>query len=70
MVNMPPANAGDMGSIPRSGISPGGGNGDPFQYFCLGNPKDKEAWQAPVHGVGREGQDLATKQSGSDCVAN
>ena len=51
MVNMTPANAGDMGSIPRSGRSPGGGNGNPFQYFCLRNPKDREAWQATVHGV-------------------
>ena len=48
MVNMPPANAGDMGSIPRSGRSPGG-NGNPFQYFCLRNPKDRNAWQATVH---------------------
>ena len=36
-----PANAGDMGSIPGSGRSPGGGNSNPLQYFCLGNPMDR-----------------------------
>ena len=42
-----PANAGDvrgMGSIPGSGRSPGGGNGNPFQYSCLKKPMDKGAW--------------------------
>ena len=37
-VKNPPANAGDVGSIPGSGRSPGGGNGNPLQYSCLGNP--------------------------------
>ena len=50
-----PANAGDsvdMGSIPRSGRSPGGENGTPLQYSsCLGNPMDREAWQNAVCGV-------------------
>ena len=46
-----PANAGDLGSILRPGRSPGGGNGDPLQYSCLGNPMDREAWWATVHGV-------------------
>ena len=36
--------AGDPGSIPRLGRSPGEGNGNPFQYSCLGNPMDREAW--------------------------
>jgi len=40
-----------LGSIPGSGRPPGGGNGNLLQYFCLGNPKDREAWQATVHGV-------------------
>ena len=44
-------NAGDLGSIPRSGISPGEGNGNPLQYSCLENPMDGGAWRAPVHGV-------------------
>ena len=37
-------NAGDPGSIPGSGRSPGEGNGNPLQYFCLENPMDGEAW--------------------------
>ena len=37
-----PTNAGDVGSIPESGRSPGGGNGNPFQYSCLENPMDGE----------------------------
>ena len=44
-----PANAGDVGSIPGSGRSPGGGNGNPLQYSCLKNPSDRGAWQATVH---------------------
>ena len=43
--------AGDMGSIPGSGRTHGEGNGNPLQYACLGNPMDREAWQATVHGV-------------------
>ena len=39
----------DTGSIPGSGISLGGGNGNPFQYSCLGNPMDRGAWWATVH---------------------
>ena len=41
----------DPGLIPGLGRSPGGGNGNPLQYACLGNPMDREAWQAIVHGV-------------------
>ena len=44
-------NAGDLGSIPGSGSSPGEGNGNPLQYSCLENPKDGGAWWALVHGV-------------------
>ena len=44
-------NAGDLGLIPGSGRSPGEGNGNPLQYYCLENPKDRGAWQATVHGV-------------------
>ena len=46
-----PANAGDTGSIPGSGRSPGGGNGNPLQYSFLENPMDRRAWWATVHGV-------------------
>ena len=41
----------DMGSIPRSGRSPGGGYGNPLQYSCLENPIDRGAWQAAVQRV-------------------
>ena len=47
------ANAGDLGVIPRWGIAPGVGNGNPLQYFCLGNPMDRGAWWATVHGVAK-----------------
>ena len=44
-------NAGDVGSIPGTGRSPGGGCGNPLQYCCLGKPMDRGAWQAIVHEV-------------------
>ena len=44
-------NAGDLGSIPGLGRSPGEKNGDPFQYSCLENPIDRGAWRATVHRV-------------------
>ena len=44
-------NAGDPGSIPGSGRSPGEGNGNPLQYSCLENSMDGGAWLATVHGV-------------------
>ena len=47
------ANAGDSGSIPGLGRFPGGGNGNPFRYSCLGNPMDRGAWWAIVHGVAK-----------------
>ena len=49
-------NAGDtrnMGSIPGSGRSPGGDHGNSHQYSCLGNPMDRGAWQATVHGIAK-----------------
>ena len=49
-----PANAGDAGSIPGLGRSPGVGNGNPLQYSCLENPMDRGAWQAAVHRVTKE----------------
>ena len=44
-------NAGDLGSIPGLGRSPGEGNGNPLQYSCLQNPMDREAWGATAQGV-------------------
>jgi len=49
-----PANAGDTGSIPGLGRSPGEGNGNPLQDSCLGNPMDRGACQAIVHEVTKE----------------
>ena len=49
-----PSNAGDVedvGLIPGSGRSPGGGNGSPLQYSCLENSMGREAWWATVHGI-------------------
>ena len=45
--------AGDLGSIPGSGRSPGEGNSNPLQYSCLKNPMDREAWWAAVNGVAK-----------------
>ena len=46
-------NAGDLGSNPGSGKSPGAGHGNPLQYSCLENPMDRGAWRAAVHGVAK-----------------
>ena len=55
-------NAGDMGLIPGSGRSPGEGNGNPLQYSCQENPRDRRAWWATVHGGHRKVRhDLASK---------
>ena len=54
MIKNPPANAGDMSSIPGSGRSPEGGHGNPLQYSCLENSMDRGAWWATVHGVTKE----------------
>ena len=48
-----PSNAGDLGSIPGSGRRPGEGNGNPLQYSCLKNPRDRGAWRAPVQRVAK-----------------
>ena len=48
-------NAGDPGSIPGLGRSPGEGNGNPLQYSCLENPMDRGAWQAMSTGSQRVG---------------
>ena len=56
MVKNLPASAGDVrdvGSVPGSGRSPGGGHGSVFQYSCLENPRDRGAWWATIHGVAK-----------------
>ena len=49
-----PTNEGDLGAIPGLGKSPGEGNGNLFQYSCLGNPMDRGTWQATADGVTEE----------------
>ena len=57
-------NAGDLGSTPGSGRSPGKEMaGYPVQCSCLGNPMDRGVWKATVHGVTRVELDLASKAS-------
>ena len=54
VVKTTPASAGDIrdvSSIPGSGRSPGGGNGNSLQFSCLGNPMGRGTWWATVHGV-------------------
>ena len=52
-VKVSASNAGDLGSIPGLGRSPGEGNGNPLQYSCLENPTEGGAWWATVHGVAK-----------------
>ena len=59
VVKNPPANAGDVGLIPGSGRSPGGGNGNPLQYSCLENPMERGAWRATVYGVAKSQTQLS-----------
>ena len=54
MVKNLPDNAGDVGSIPGLGRSPGEINSNPLQCSCLENPMDRGAWWATVHGVTKE----------------
>ena len=51
MVKNPPANAGDMSSIPGRERAPEGGNGNPLQHSCWSSPVAREVWQATVHAV-------------------
>ena len=63
MVKNPSANAGDTRDkslILGSGRSPEEGNGNPLQYSCLGNPMDKGAWRATVHGVAESPNQMNT----------
>ena len=60
MVENPTASAGDVGSIPGSGRSPGEGDGNPLHYSCLETPIDRGAWRATVHGVAKSQTQLST----------
>ena len=59
-VKNPPANAGDVGSIPGSGRTPAEENGNPLQYSCLKNPMNRGAWRATVHSVTKSQTRLST----------
>ena len=63
MVKDPPTTAGvkKEGSIPGSGRYPGGGNGSPLQYSCLGNPMNRGACWATIHGIAKARYNLVTK---------
>ena len=70
MVKNPPTDTGDIGDtglIPGSGRPPGEGNGNPFQYSCLGNLMDKRAWEATVHGVAKSRTQLSDWAHSSSC---
>ena len=58
-------NTGDLGSIPGSGRSPWEGNGNSLQYSCLGNPMNRETWEATALGVTRIRHNLVTKSQQS-----
>ena len=62
MVKTLPPKAGDVGSVPGSGRSPGEENGNTLQYSCLGNRMDRLAWKAAVHGVSKSQTRLVTKE--------
>ena len=66
MVKNPPASAGDVRDaclIPRLERSHGEGHGNPLQYSCLENPKDRGAWQTIVHGVAKSRTQLSDHHS-------
>jgi len=67
VIKNPPANAGDTSnpdSISGSGRSPGEGNGNPLQYSCWENPRDRGTWRAAVHGVAAQ-RSIKTEKSKS-----
>ena len=66
MVKNPPTNAGESRDVefdPWIEMTPLGGNSNPLQYSCLGNPMDRGAWWATVHGVSRSQTQLNTQHS-------
>ena len=68
VVQKMPTNTGDVGSKRGAGRSLGEENGNPLQYSCLGNPMDRGAWQATLHGVAKELD--VTEQQNSDNTVN
>ena len=70
VVKNPPANAGDLGSIPGWGKSPGGGNGNPLQYSCLETPMDQRAWWATAHWASKNQTRLTWLSTDADMQAH
>ena len=73
VVKNPPTNAGDIGdagSVPGSGRSPGEGDSNPIQDSRLGNPMDRGAWWATVHGVTKSGPQLRDYTTGPAWLMN
>ena len=71
VVKNSPFNAGDTGDAgltPGLGKSPGERNGNPHQYSCLGNPMDREAWWATVHGVTKESNTTEGLDTHPECI--
>ena len=62
--------AGDLGSIPRSGRSPGEGNSNPLQCSCLENPRDGGAWWAAVYGVAQSWTRLSDLAAAAAAIKN
>ena len=58
VVKNPPVNAGDVGSIPVLGKSPGGAHGSPLQYSCLESPMDRGAWWGHKESLGHKQLDM------------
>ena len=70
VVKNPAANARDAGDkalIPESGRSPGEGNGNPLQYFCLENPMDRGAWWFAVHRISKSRTRLKRLSTHAHC---
>ena len=67
VVKKMPANARDVGSKRGAGRSPGEENGNPLWYSCLGNPMDRGAWPATLHGVAKE-LDVTEQQNSNNTV--
>ena len=61
-------NAGDPGSIPGLGRSPGEGNGNPLQYSCLENPMDRGAWRATIYGITKSWTQLSMHSYMMECL--
>ena len=70
VVQNPPANVGDAGSIPGWGRSPGSRHDNPLQYSCLENPMDRGAWWATVHGVSKSQTELKRLRTASSIMSN